>query len=509
MKPQHKAPSAVVTACGVGYLALFAPCSLLLWSGRLSPLHSVLLGLLVAGGTALCTWIIYRSSLDNTAKMVQEAYTDPVTGGINYNKFKLEAQDLFQRNPTRNYAIFYSDIKNFKYINDVYGFETGNLVLHRYADLLRKADKVCYARINADNFVSIEEYSNEEDLMQRCNARIASLSDISAIVPGMPAITVFVGVYCSKGHNLSLPLDGMIDRANIAQRQVKRRQVSGCLLFTETFRATMLAEQEMENNMRAALENGEFIIHLQPKIDTCTGEIAAAEALVRWNSPTVGLIAPMNFIPLFERNGFIQKLDTYVFEQVCILLRRWEDMGYRTLPISANVSKMQLSNPQFLDNYSKIKERYRIPDGLVEIEFTESMLFDNNTLMVDVLHYFHNHGFLSSIDDFGAGYSSLNLLKNLPADFLKLDKLFFDTVEYQNREKVIIKNVILMAKELSMQTVAEGVEKWEQVEFLKSVQCEMVQGYIFDKPLPIEEFEKKYILPYPSVSKELLQTTAG
>ncbi|MEG0540776.1 MAG: GGDEF domain-containing phosphodiesterase [Angelakisella sp.] len=467
-----------------------------MWHGILSSAASaLLLCILALVGVALTAYMIHKNAQYASMAMAKTAYTDPVTGGSNYTKFKLDAQELLSKHPNKKLAIFYSDIKNFKYINDVYGFNTGNQVLHRYSNLLRESGKLAFARINADSFVSIEEYDSEEELLKRCRQRVNAVSDISDIVPGMPAITVFVGIFCSNGNNAALTLDGMIDRATIAQRQVKKTQVSGCLIFAESFRTTMLAEQEMENNMRPALENGEFIVYLQPKVDIHTGKIAAAEALVRWNNPDSGLIAPMNFIPLFERNGFIQKLDTYVFEQVCILIRRWLDMGSGVVPISANVSKMQLNNPLFMQEYTALKNKYDIPDGLVEIEFTESMLFDNSERMVDILRFFQSHGFSSSIDDFGSGYSSLNLLKTLPADFLKLDRLFFDAGEHINRERVIIKNVILMAKELSMQTVAEGVEQWEQVEFLKSVECEMVQGYIFDRPLPIDEFEKKYIFP--------------
>ncbi|MEG2074305.1 MAG: GGDEF domain-containing phosphodiesterase [Angelakisella sp.] len=451
------------------------------------------LGALPLAGAAVYAFAEHKNKLRQKAEMEKTASIDPVTGRINYTKFKAIVQELFAENPTKKYAIFYSDIKNFKYINDVYGFEAGNQVLHRVSDLLCDSGKIAFARINADNFVSVEEYDDTDLLLKKCRERIAAVSDISSIVDDMPAITVFAGVYCSNGDNTSLSLEGMIDRANIAQRKVKETHLSGCLLFAESFRTTMLAEQEMENNMHTALKNGEFIIYLQPKIDIDTGKIAAAEALVRWNSPSAGLLTPAKFIPLFERNGFIQKLDTYVFEQVCKLIRKWLDAGNDIVPISANVSKMQLNNPAFLKEYNALKQRYDIPNGLVEIEFTESMLFDNSERMISVLKFFEEHGFLSSIDDFGSGYSSLNLLKTLPTDFLKLDKVFFDNGEYKSRERVIIKNVILMAKELSMQTIAEGVEQWDQVEFLKSVECEMVQGYVFDRPMPIADFEKKYI----------------
>lgn len=424
-----------------------------------------------------------------------QPYLDPVTQGYDYTKFKQVAAALLQKNPHERFVIFYSDIKNFKYINDVYGFEAGDKILRRYYELLT-ADrrKLAAARISADNFVSIEVYNAGDytSIVSGCEDRISRVSDISGIIEGMPQVTVFAGAYCTEGDN-TLTIEAMIDRANLAQRQIKNRQTSGCMLYSEEFRSAMLAEQEMENRMRSALQNGEFLVYLQPKMDLKSDRAVAAEALVRWQDPQRGLIPPNRFIPLFERNGFIKILDTYMFEQVCQLLRKWIDTGVEPLPVSVNVSKVQLSNPNFLSDYIGLKERYQVPDGLIEIEFTESMLFDNSERMAEILAYFKSHGCRSSIDDFGSGYSSLNLLKNLPADILKLDKMFFDENEYKDREKVIIQNVISMARGLSMQTVAEGVEHMEQVCFLRSVQCDLIQGFIFDHPQPIADFEQKYI----------------
>lgn len=418
---------------------------------------------------------------------------DPVTGGVNFTKFIKEAARLLQHNPKENYVIYYSDIKNFKYINDVYGFETGNRVLEAYYSFLSREHKLAYARMNADRFVSIEPYRNRSEIGERTEKRMAQVENLYMSNDGIPPFTVFVGGYCTDGDNLSIPIEAMVDRAILAHRQCRNSSKAKFILYEETFRQNMLAEQEMENRMLSALENGEFVVYLQPKFNIREDKIAAAEALVRWDDPVHGLISPGKFIPLFERNGFIKRLDTYMFGQICYLLRKWIDVGQEPIPVSVNVSKVQLTNPTFLQDYIDIKERCRIPDGLIEIEFTESMLFDNADKMTDVLTIFKAHGFRSSIDDFGAGYSSLNLLKDLKADILKLDRLFFIKNSYQEREKVIIQHVISMAKGLSMQTVAEGVEYQEQVDFLKSVECEMVQGFIYDKPLPVSEFEKKYI----------------
>lgn len=450
--------------------------------------------LLVLTTAALAAWGSCHLFRRQLRELHSIAYLDPVTRTDNFAMFKHSLSSLLQHFPHQRFAIIYSDIKNFKYINDVHGYETGNQILAHYSQVLAKADLECFCRINADNFVSVESYENVEQLLNNWNGRLMQITDIAGILPGTDSLSVFAGIYCLDGHNHSLSIDSMIDRAHIAHHQQKMTQITGCLLYTESMRQTIHESQQLENRMRPALQNGEFVVYLQPKFDISTNKIAAAEALVRWNDPLHGIIAPGKFIPTFERNGFIQQLDAYMFQQVCKLLRRWLDMGIPIIPISVNVSKVQLNNPTFLEEYFAVKKQYDIPDNIIEIEFTESMLFANSQLMEEVLCRFREQGFRSSIDDFGSGYSSLNLLKNLPADILKLDKVFFDPSENTQRREVIIRNVITMAKELSMRTVAEGVEQWEQVEFLRAAQCEMVQGFVFDKPLPVDAFEKKYML---------------
>lgn len=419
---------------------------------------------------------------------------DSITGGGSFSKFRKDVEILLKENPDKKYVLFYGDIRNFKYINDVYGFETGNKVLQMISDGLAKGGKLAYARMNADNFVSLEEYKDEDVIVDREKKLLEKLSDVSGIIAGMSKIAFYVGAYCVDSTNRSMSVDAMLDRANMAQKRLRQQGTeSGCMIFDEGFRQKMLEEQRMENRMEEALYNQEYVIYLQPKYHIRKNKIVAAEALVRWEEPQEGLIPPGKFIPLFEKNGFVKRLDPYMFEKTCRLLRKWLDLGKEPVSISVNVSRVLLSDNRFLDHYIAVKKKYGIPDGMLEIEFTESMLFNNIKRMEEVLSVLRKHGFSSSIDDFGAGYSSLNVLKSLPVDFLKLDKVFFDESSYKDRERVIIQHVISMAKGLAMETVAEGVEKLEQVEFLKTVDCEMIQGYVYDRPLPVMEFEKKYI----------------
>ena len=231
--------------------------------------------------------------------------------------------------------------------------------------------------------------------------------------------------------------------------------------------------------MQQALENGEFIVYLQPKINLEKIEIVGAEALVRWNSQD-GLISPGEFIPFFEKNGFIVKLDLYVFDCVCRLLQDWENRGIAPIPISVNLSRNHLLDPQFLKKYEAIQKTYGIASHLLEFELTETVVFENLELLKNVIAQIHAAGFQCSMDDFGSGYSSLNVLKEIPVDILKLDGAFFDK-EGDPRGNDVVETAIELARKLGMKTVAEGVETFTQVEFLRNADCDMVQGYILPK----------------------------
>ena len=218
--------------------------------------------------------------------------------------------------------------------------------------------------------------------------------------------------------------------------------------------------------------------------------IGGAEALVRWAPPDQPLISPGEFIPLFERNGFIVELDRYMLEQVCRWLRGYLDRGGRELVVSVNVSRLGLFQEDFVEHTIQIKETYRIPDGLLDLEFTESVVLDDNALFIRSVRRLQQHGFLCSLDDFGTGYSSLNLLKSLPIDVLKLDILFFTRDADHCRERIVIANILHMARQLHIRTIAEGVEALEQVAFLRDAGCDMVQGFVFARPMPLDEFDR-------------------
>ncbi|MDX5727831.1 putative bifunctional diguanylate cyclase/phosphodiesterase, partial [Clostridioides difficile] len=285
-------------------------------------------------------------------------------------------------------------------------------------------------------------------------------------------------------------INTIMDRANTARKTIKGGHKNSFAFYDKEMHKKILKEKEIENSMVDALNNGEFIVYFQPKYSLSDYQIIGAEALVRWDNPQKGLIPPIEFIPVFERNGFIVNIDFYVFEEVCKKIREWMDEGQKVVPISVNLSRMHFVNSNFIEEFKLIVDKYKIPTRLIELELTETAVLDNIEGLLDTMNNLKEKGFVISMDDFGTGYSSLNLLKELPVDILKLDRAFFTEKDESNNEKIVISNVIKMAKELKMKVISEGVETISQVEFLKQIGCDMVQGYLFSKPMPVKEFEK-------------------
>jgi EAL domain-containing protein (putative c-di-GMP-specific phosphodiesterase class I) len=249
-------------------------------------------------------------------------------------------------------------------------------------------------------------------------------------------------------------------------------------------------EKKIENQMYEALKNNEFIVYMQPKIDLVSGLIAGAEALVRWKMPDGQILNPSEFIPTFEKNGFIDELDFYVYEETLKTLRYWLDIGKRPIIISLNVSRVHIKDSKFITKLDNLVKKYNIPSNLIEFEITENIFFNEQERLIYIMNSLRKKGFLISIDDFGSGYSSLNLLKMLPIDILKLDREFFMGNNMDQNDKIIISGIISLAKSLGLKVVSEGVETEEQAAFLRESCCDMAQGFLFYKPLPMEEFIK-------------------
>lgn len=433
--------------------------------------------------------LILRITYKKNKEITDIAYVDPVTSGFTQVRFDMECKKHLK--DFKPFTVVSLDLRKFKLINDSFGAHEGNKVLKYVYECIMKNlnENEFAARINADNFNIMLRTTDPHEIEARLNqiSKLINEYDIQSNTPYY--LPIVCGSYIVKDH--AQDLVAIRDKANIARKNNKNAMshyLCSNVFYNDMEHLQMMKEKEMENRMEKALEENEFIIYLQPKVSLKSGKIIGSEALVRWNSKSNGIIPPNDFIPFFEKNNFIIKLDLYVFEKVCQTLRRWKDEGKKILPISINLSRNHLHNPGFLKDYKEIQNKYDIPSNLIEIELTETVVFENLELLRKIIDEIHECGYQCSMDDFGSGYSSLNVLKEIPVDILKLDKVFFNG-EYNQRSADIVDSVIELAKKLGMKTIAEGIEKIPQVEILKHMDCDMIQGFVFSKPVPIKEFE--------------------
>ena len=414
---------------------------------------------------------------------------DELTGALSTERFCKDAQEILDKNPNANIAIQYLDFENFKYINDVFGYETGDIILKKYAEAmledLREGELL--SRTVADRFLVLRFYDDKESLLRR-QQKLDSAFMRQDVLPDKHAMTVACGFCCLKDVIEKLDINGLINRANYAQKTVKNMPDKHYAFYNDSIREKMFREIRLSDRLQTALDKEEFLIYLQPKVSPYDGEIKGAEALVRWVTSEGNFVIPGEFIPLFEKNHSISRLDHYVFEKVCRMMQQRYKEGRKVVPVSINVSRLTFYTADFIKDYKEIKERCGIPDNMLEIEFTETVACENEKYMAQILKELHENGFLCSMDDFGTGYSSLGMLKNLEIDVLKLDALFFRESKDLNRERIIVKEVLHMVRQLNIKAVAEGIEKERQVDFLKECGCDLIQGYYYYRPMPVKEF---------------------
>lgn len=416
---------------------------------------------------------------------------DSISSISNINRFIKEADNALSCKHGRRFAFAHFDIDKFKVINDTLGYKAGDNIIKEIGITLSGIlkDEHIYGRGEADNFLVLFEYKNNQiELLEMINnislsiERLIVWDDLNI----KPVITT--GIYFIRENDSDIRI--AIDMARLAKKNIKGRYKSGYAIFNERMRNSLIEEKKIEDEMYDALKNNEFKIFLQPKISLLDGTITGAEALIRWEHPHLGLLSPIKFIPIFEKNGFIIKVDMFVFEQVCINLRKWiDDDSKKVVPISVNVSRVHFLNRKLVNQYKNIMDKYNIPRGLIEIEITESVVFANMNEVFSIMREFKENGFNISMDDFGSGYSSLGVLREIPIDTLKMDKIFLDHIEDSNAQ-IIAHNVINLAKSLNLNVVSEGVENRMQIDFLRDMGCDMAQGYIFYRPMTVNDYEK-------------------
>ena len=448
---------------------------------------------IILAACVLFIWLISsqrRMAAENQKTLMKLAYSDSLTGMRNYDGFKKDAEQFLAEQELSACMIWYADFKNFKFINDVLGYEEGDRLLSMVAEYLKMVESPdCMScRIAADNFTGIMRCREDESLARGHKEILDYLKQSG--MENFPFLEIPLGVYRLKESDRGQTVDVLVNYANMAHKTAKEKNGSAFVYYDDEIRKKTLEDSTLEAEAEPAIRNGEFRLYMQPKVDIQNGNrICGAEVLVRWQNPRLGLIPPGRFIPLFEKSDLIIKLDRYMFEQACIWLKSYLDGGGRPVNIAVNVSKVGIFQPGFVEYYAAVKKKYGIPDHMLELEFTENILAVDTELFSDLVIKLRKEGFLCSLDDFGSGYSSLNLLKDLPVDALKLDILFFRKSRDVRRERIVVSNFINMAKQLNITTIAEGVEEEDTVEFLQNADCDVIQGYIFAKPMPKEEFE--------------------
>lgn len=384
----------------------------------------------------------------------------------------------------QEYCLVYLDVYKFKLINEMFGYAKGDELLCAMAEeLLNMADYyggLC-GRVSGDEFVLFLPY--KEEIVKEFYTKKYREKRIIPI-----EFYLHYGIYVIQ--DTTIPVDRMIDCAQVAQKTVKGNYDNCVAFYDDKIKQQIMKEQEIITSMKQALEQEEFVVYLQPQYDYRKGAICGAEALVRWNNPTKGLILPGEFLPIFETNGFIIKLDEYMWEQVCKLQRRWLDEGRKIFPISVNVSRTDLLKGSVAEKLMSLLKEYKLTTDMIRVEITESAYMDNPQQLITEIHKLRECGLVVEMDDFGSGYSSLNMLKDLPIQVLKTDLRFLSATENKDRKDYILDSIISMAHKMGMSVVAEGVETKEQADYLLCLNCDHMQGHYFSKPVPVVDYEK-------------------
>ncbi len=411
---------------------------------------------------------------------------DEMTGLLNGKGFCMEMKRILNDNPNKNFAVVMVDIERFKSVNEIHGIPFGDTVIKYIAMNLEEVFNYQYcltSRFMSDFFGIFTSYTDEADLraiIERLNSRISYYKHIS--------LKYAYGVY--KITDRTIPVRLMCDYANMAKNSVKGNHINNIEFYTEGMKNRIIEELNIENDMEKALEEEQFAMYLQPKYNIGDGSVVGAEALARWIHPSKGFIKPFKFIPLFEKNGFIIHLDAYIWEQACKSIRKWIDFGMEPIPISVNVSRVNLKNPRLIDILDNLIDKYKIEKKYLELEITETVYYDDQQGLVNVLEKLKSSGYTLLMDDFGSGFSSLSMLKNTPFDVLKIDRNFLNETMITDRGKKIIQHTICLSNDIGMNIVAEGVETKEQADYLFECGCNVAQGYYYSKPVTISNFEE-------------------
>lgn len=417
---------------------------------------------------------------------------DVLTGLHTLDTFKKELSESIADNEEEEikYALLCTGVEHYERVNNLYGLKRADEILVELAELLitcSKTVKLC-CRSVADHFILLVEYHELSRLKLLLNKVCEEFDQRIADRYTEARPKLGIGVYLLSRQEEDA--GRMVECANIARKSLHMKRGLRIAFYDARIFQSMEKVRKIERSMKSALEDGEFNVFYQPKYDLVNEDIVGAEALCRWIRADGTMVYPDEFIPIFEKNGFIVNLDLYMLNEACRMLQRRLREGKRCVPISINQSRVLLEDERYVEKIASVLSKYNTPSRYIELELTERIFKDNLSDIGKVMGRLKNLGIRWSIDDFGTGYSSLNLLKELPVDIIKIDKSFLDETETSETSKTIIRKTVELTQELNKKVVCEGVETESQAEYLRGVSCDIAQGYLYAKPMPMEEFEK-------------------
>ena len=432
--------------------------------------------------------LIIQNRTEEYRRLQRERYLathDRLTGVYNREYFYEQAEKEMKENPKESYLMICSDIRNFKLVNELFGREQADQLLQKIGRALEKHSRPgeVYGRLVNDRFALLMKKKNYQEriFFQKPNQAVQMEGEV--VFP----IHNYIGVYEVQPQDTSVPI--MCDRALMALQTIKENYDKHVAYYTEELRRKIIKEQELASALEEAIQEKQFKVYLQPQI-TAQGKLLGAEALIRWQHPKRGMIPPGEFIELFEKNGMIVRVDQYMWEEVCRQLKEWRDKGWDDLYISVNISPKDFLLIDIYECFTRLIKKYNIPPHVLNLEITETSMMEDFEEKLKLIGRLQEAGFTVEMDDFGSGYSSLNMLKNIEVDVLKVDMAFLGETANEKRGRTILKSVVGMSKELGTTVVVEGVETKEQLELLKQYGCDIFQGYYFAKPMPVLQFEE-------------------
>lgn len=432
------------------------------------------------GAVVQMVMMIYEMTAEEIYRMeLAQTITNDRTPAM----FLRAAHEVVRQAPDRKYALVQFDVVKFKMINEMYGEQFGDELLNFFIESLQVlcGKDQLFVRLTADVFMILIPYEDRQDILDFIHKVREALSGYKGI-----AYQMAFGVSCIDDVNGVLRKYG--DRAAMARQSIKENALQHVAFYEEKMKDVVYTKKYLEDRMEGALENHEFVMYLQPKYNMADNKIVGAEALVRWVKADGKIIPPSEFVPLFEKNGFVTRMDAFIWEEACRLIRTWMDEGEEVLPISVNMSRKHFQSEDYLDTLKRLIDTYRIPKEYLEIEITETI--DENETHDNIIRL-KEAGFTLLMDDFGSGYSSLNVLKDTHFDIIKIDRAFLRDFLNSERGQKIVENIIRMTNAIGLSMVAEGVETKEQAESLLQYGCNVAQGFYYAKPMTVEDFQKK------------------